>query len=371
MLDNTTMARQPRGLVKLNEEIFPGWIAFEVENTLAYEADTFRVTYAINALPKNRDIKWLSQQNSLLCEIFAGLPQSPSNPSIDDLSRLMLGHVDAVEVDPVAGTVALSGRDFTAYFIDIKVTGDWLNHTASDMATQLAKQHGLTARVAPTYDRIGREVFQNTVMLNDQSEWDVLTQLARLYQYQVYVKGHELHFAPPPKAAQPYVLQWQAPDGVQRAPRFAGMTLNLTRHLTVAQDITVMVQSFSPITKRQFTVQYPTRHATGTITPGHARPNRKVYRYILPLLTRQQALQFAQAKHQEITQHERRLSATLPADTQLAIRRPIQLTGTGTAFDQLYYPESIVHRLDREEGYCMQVSAKNRTVKAQQDATNT
>jgi phage protein D len=369
MTDRVEKARQPRGVVKLNGERLPGWIAFEVEKTLTYEADTFRLTLAVSALPPQRQAAWLAQQAFIECEIWAGFPTVPTQLRLEELTLLIVGQVDEVNFDPVAGTVELAGRDLTARLIDTKITETWLNHTASEMVSRLAERHGLTAHVISTREKIGLLVSNDTVSFYDQSEWEVLTQLARWYQYQVSVQGRVLYFAPPAPTAQPYVLAWQQSNETSSAARFAGMTLKLTRHLTVAQEVTVIAQSFSPITKRQFTVQYPTRQATGQITPGQAKPPRKVYRYRLPQLTRAQALRFVQAKHREITQHERRLSATVPAEAALTIFRPLQLTGTATALDQFYYPESLVHDFDGEQGYRLHIQAKNRTTQ-DDDATD-
>lgn len=361
MLDvepNVVLTRQPRGIVKLDEEIITGWTAFEVENTVAYQADTFRVSFALSALPKARDATWLAQQTSLLCEILAGFPEDPEQPQAETLKSLIIGQVDEVNLDYAAGTAELIGRDLTARFIDNKVTKNWLNHTASQMATALAKQHDLLAQVTPTSGKIGVAIANDTVSLPNQSEWDWLTKLARLYQYQVYVAGRTLHFAPPPKAETPCVLRWQAASQEQPIAQFAGMALSLTRHLTVARDVVIIVQSYSPQMKRLVSVQYPTEHAQQTIKPGLAKPRRQIYRYTLANQTRDQALRFAQAKHREITQHERRLSATLPADHLFTTRRMIELAGTNTEFDQLYYPESIRSSLS-PEGYLMQIQAKN------------
>jgi phage protein D len=243
--------------------------------------------------------------------------------------------------------------------IDTKVTENWLNHTASDIARQLARRHDLAAKITPTQGKIGSTLAHNTVSLPSQSEWDLLTRLASLYQYQVSVQGHTLHFAPPQEKAPPYVLRWQRPSEAGHPPQFPGRALQLTRHLTVAKNVTVIVQSCLPHHKRSLTVQYPTQQATGTIRPGQAKPHRQVYRYTLPNQTREQALRFAQAKHREITQQERRLSTVLPADAALSTRCFIRLDGTGTDFDQLYYPESVVRSLDINEGYQMHVQAKN------------
>src|SRR5260364_107263 len=67
----------------------------------------------------------------------------------------------------------------------------------------------------------------------------------------------------------------------------------------------------------------------------------------------------AQSKYRQIIAHEMRLDARLPADSVLDCATPIEVRGTGTKFNQRYYPESITRSLSAEEGYQMEVQAKN------------
>ena len=70
--------------------------------------------------------------------------------------------------------------------------------------------------------------------------------------------------------------------------------------------------------------------------------------------------QYAQARYREIIAHEMRMRARLPADNLLQAKSVIKVQGTGTAFDQTYYPMSITRMMSMDEGYTMLVDAKNR-----------
>jgi phage protein D len=50
---------------------------------------------------------------------------------------------------------------------------------------------------------------------------------------------------------------------------------------------------------------------------------------------------------------------TIPGDNDLDTTSLIQLSGTGTAFDQVYFPDSITRRLSFDGGYEMTIEAKN------------
>ncbi|WP_316866995.1 hypothetical protein [Ralstonia mannitolilytica] len=54
-----------------------------------------------------------------------------------------------------------------------------------------------------------------------------------------------------------------------------------------------------------------------------------------------------------------KLRARLPADNILTQTAMVRLTGTGTKFDQDYYVENITRTMSLEEGYAMEISAKN------------
>ena len=83
------------------------------------------------------------------------------------------------------------------------------------------------------------------------------------------------------------------------------------------------------------------------------------YYFTIPGLTPEQALQRAQAKHREITQHEMRLSFSMPADNVLQATDIIRAEGTDSPFDQTYYPESIHRAMSLSDGYTMTGAAKN------------
>jgi hypothetical protein len=54
-----------------------------------------------------------------------------------------------------------------------------------------------------------------------------------------------------------------------------------------------------------------------------------------------------------------RMEASFPADPLVDHMGTLMLTGTGTAFDQLYFPESISREMSLQSGYFMTVHAKN------------
>lgn len=354
------VARQPRGLVKINGEVVPGWISWEVDNNTFYQADTFRTRFALSMMPPDKDAAWWSSQKEIFVEVLAGFPVDPEWFDASELDSLIYGKVDDVTYDPVGRLIELSGRDLTSELIDAKTTEKFQNLTASQIAEKLAKRHGLTPVVVATKTKAGKYYEIDHARLTDErSEWDLLTYLAHEERYVVYLKGKELHFEPQPEESQnPYVLRWEPPVEDRGFPIFNGKSISFSRNLTVAKGVVVTVRSWNAKNKKAFSVTYPTHKAKGT-APGKSSPPAQNYYFTIPGLTPEQALQRAQAKHREITQHEMRLSFSMPADNVLQATDIIRVEGTDSPFDQTYYPESIHRAMSLSDGYTMTGSAKN------------
>jgi hypothetical protein len=104
----------------------------------------------------------------------------------------------------------------------------------------------------------------------------------------------------------------------------------------------------------QNTVELSGRDFTSALPFGQPQ----VYSYTIPGLTKQEALVKAQALLSEISKHEMRLEAHLPADNILTAQTLVTVQGTGTPFDQVYFPDSVIRSMD-DGGYRMQLAAKN------------
>ncbi len=462
MRNTASVVRQPRGIVKINDEVMRGWISWDVDNNTFYEADTFRVVFALSDLPSTRSADWWAAQTTIYAEVLGGFPKNPDQYDEKELTSWIYGRVDSVEMDPTSRTITIDGRDLTALMIDTKTTEKWVNLTASQIAISIAKRHSLIPVVTTTTRKTGSYYQIDYARLTDaQSEWDLLTYLAHDEGYLVYVKGKELHFEPvkevsagsvvvvdhkaelqkeiadvnaawaaeikksktllasatedgnkmdaanaagntalaeqyrvsgiskckesdaivanaqnlyqgrlralearlnePPEvtdAGGAYLLQIDPPRGEIGYYQFNGQSIRFSRNLTVARGVVVTVRSWNNKQKKGFTVTYPKSKAKG-VTAGNATTDSQNYFFTRPDLTPEKALQIAQAKHREITQHEMKLYATLPGDDSPLVTDVIKVIGTGTAFDQVYFPDSISRSMSIETGYSMTISAKN------------
>jgi phage protein D len=349
--------RQPRGLVKVNGEVLQGWTSWEVKNTGIYTADTFRVELSLTAQPLNRPWSWWEQQQQLQIEIFAGFPADPVNFSSDDLTSFILGNADISDTDPFRRRMTLTGRDLTAAMIDAKSDQKYPNLTSSQIVTRLASQYGLTPNVTATKTKVGVYYdIDHVVVTAERSIWDLLSYLAQREGFQVGVTGNTLNFGPRPTDTQPYVIQWQEPQPI---PSANVTDIRFSRNLTLARDVVVKVRSWNMAQKAAYTKTATIKHAAGS--PGQPQ----VYSYVIPGLTPDQCQQKAQSLAHSISQHEAKFSADLPGDIEPLTSDTLEVQGTGTVYDQIYYPSTITRSMRMptapgdEGGFRMSIDAKN------------
>ena len=351
-------SRQPRSVIQLGGLSIPGLASWSVSNNSYYEADTFTIRYASSVVPMN----WFSMQKEIFAEIFAGFPANPANPQPSELESLIYGRIDTIEFEPHPGILTLTGRDLTAAFIDARVSTQYQNKTSSQVATALAQEHGLTPVVTPTSTLIGTYYTRDQVQLaSNRSEWDLLSLLAREEGFVCFVSGQSLYFEPDPRSTQnPYLIQWQAPDDTHGSPIANVKSIEFSRSMTVAKGISVTVRSPSLTRKTAVVQSYPT--GPKAIAAGKSSPfgATQSFYFTLPAgKTPTEVALYAQQVYEDIISHEMKMTAHLPADNLLQISTPIQVTGTGTAFDQIYFPRLITREMNMDDGYNMTVEAQN------------
>ena len=356
--------RQPRAIVVIND-FYILWTDVTITTTTFYVADSYHIEIPLHGQPQGFDLLFLATQAQLNIKIYIGFPDDPNAFTAEQLDLLMVGDVDEMIVDPLRAIVTFSGRDLTSRFIDTKTYSYYPNQTASNIAMQLAKSHGLgTDKITPTQGQVG--IFytrQNTLMTKETTEWDLLTFLAQQYNYAVYVQANDLVFGPKPNIEDttPYIISYQPPLSLGASPIANVMTLNFLRSFTVTKDVTVKVRvPFSPQTGKAFTVTAGKKNPTINSTSA----GNQIYTFSYAGLTKQQALAKAQSLVREITLNEMKISCTLPGDNLLTKASLIRVIGSNSRFDQYYYTDTVVRTINLD-GYMMEINAKNMDVNSQ------
>ncbi|MGC8524353.1 MAG: phage late control D family protein [Acidibrevibacterium sp.] len=322
-----------------------------------YAADRFTITIALGVDPVATAAFW-SAQNFFLVDLQAGFAPATAPLGAMAWVSLIQGAVDSVQIDVLRQTVQLQGRDLTAVFIESRIQQSFANQTASDIATTLAGNHNLQAVVTPTTTPVGRyyNSEHDRITLDQFSrattEWNLLVWLAEREGFDVFVQGTTLYFQPPNPASVPALTLSANPE----SGNANALDIVMERALTLAGDISVTVKSWN---SRQGAAFTQTVTASGVSALGSQGARPQSYVFVRPNLTPDEALRYATAKLQELTLHERVVIVRLPGELTLTPRDMIAISGTGTAFDQLYFIDTIEREIRFDGGFTERIRAKN------------
>ncbi len=348
------VVRQPRLLVSINGTPVNGFLSAEVTNASHFTADTFHAEAAVNGLPAQYGpAYWATSSNDQIA-ISVGFADATGN--VGNKTQLILGQIDDVCYDVMKRRLTFCGRDLSAALIDSKTAEKFQNQKSYQIAQTLAARHGLTAQVQTTTALAGTYYdIDNVVLTQEQTEWDLLIFLAQQEGFDAWVSGQTLFFQPSPTAtAAPYKLIAPPPgDGNQSS---GAVSIVVNRSQALANDVIVNVRSWNQKQQKTIKVQCKVSQALKGSRPAGAA---QTYNYNVPNLTRDQALQFAKSTAEDITRHEKVLTAHLPGDNLLTTRSQVQLIGTLTGWDQNYYPDTVTRHISFEGGYTMELRAKN------------
>lgn len=377
--------RRPRGVLKINGAMCQ-FIRCTVENKSHFAADSWIAEIEPFDHPQGFGWDFWDQADpDTTVEILYGLLgyaedvyAPPSN-----LTSLIFGQVDDVEIDPARSKLVLTGRDLTARLIDRKTSNKWPDKTASQIVSDLATEVGLTPVITDTKTPAGTYYANSYVKLQkDLPMWDLVTFLAQQEGFQARVKGQSLIFGEPPD---------DDPDPVQIVCQRAGSGLDyltvtdlkLHRSLTLANDISITVLSHgtkknqtikavasrsgirggttsrNPGGKRETSLPSGTgskKGADSTLRPSQGGQN---YRISRPNLTQDQANQLAQNMLDNISKWERTFEAQSEGDETIDIDRMARISGTLTTWDGKYFLTHVRHEMSIESGYSLNYGGKN------------
>jgi hypothetical protein len=304
----------------------------------------------------------MSSQADLVVEILAGFPANPAQPDTTGLTSLIVGRADNLQFDHVSDTFELTGRDYSARFLDNRIGEVYKNQTAAQVINSLASRRGLTANVTGGAIPIGSFYEIDRARLSgDRTEWDVICWIAQELQSTVYVLGTTLYFRPnsTPENTTPYPIFWSEATGVS-ASKSSVTDLKFERCLTLARDIIVIVQSHHSKTKQTYKATSKRLHTTTTNKASGAFSSPpQTYVFTYPGLDQKACQVKADAICNQISMNEMKLTATLPGDVTLDPHGLIQVSGTQTAFDQIYYRLSVQRTMSVSGGFLMTVQARN------------
>ena len=341
----------PRSIVRLDgyEVRFHSW---SVNLNAAQQADDFSIdlpfrftlnqsqpSYLVNTpeFPSH-----LLTKSNILVEIFIGFPRDPDSFSTADLTRLMFGYVDSVDIRGSASgeSVSVRGRNMTKLLLDTKTTEDFRNSTSSRIAETIAARHGFQTAITPTYTLSGTYYNDNSVEVNhEQSEWDLLNFLAEKEGFELRVRDNTLSFGP----FEQVVGQFAEQQALAYTWGQNVIDFSITRSPHASKHLEVEVHSYQSGT---------TKHVIGKATrkfPNATTTHTE--RYFYPGLTQEQAQNKAESLLNSLSRSELTGSLSVPGNDLLVVDRQIALYGVGQSLSQVYYIRQAAHSFDFQNGY--------------------
>lgn len=313
----------------------------EVSQTRAQNSDSFSASLSITACPPGRQADYWSSVGEVDIQIRASIGAGAHT--------IFEGLLDAVDIDFAQHTVRLRGRDKSKRPIENKRNESWKNRTASEIVQQIAGEHGLQPVIDSLSDRYGKVYENDFVAISDQlSDWTLLQHIADREGKVVYVRGGKLYFKEIDDATFGAITVHYSPPTPASHASGNFIQLACTRNVQAGKSTDVEVKSWNSKEKKAVAAKR-SRSGTG---PGQ---NKHLYRH--EGLTQAQADKMADKRLREAVRHEMQVRIDMPGEPHVTPEHRLILTGTGTAFDQAYFIDSVRHAIG--DGYRMSISAKN------------
>jgi hypothetical protein len=330
--------------VSINDCSVSGLLHATITTSNYFSAGSFSLTFAL-ADPLLVDIVSTPEISSPYVIV------RPTDADFSASSIIITGMIDSLVVDPIMQTVSMEGRDLSSRFIDSYLQRDFVNQTASEIVEAIAADHGLLAIATATTGNVGRYFEDGYTKLSlgqfskMRSNWDLMVQLARELNFDLFVLGSTLVFQPAADASD--IAARVRPGDV------TGMRLE--KNLAIEPSPNVRVQSWN---SQQMASYCPgTPSTTSASSSAGPLANPQGYLFSRSNLTSAQADQTRQQFANEVGRLRAIFHAEMPWDLSISARSVVLLQGTGTSFDGLY-------QIDSLERHYSSVTGSSQTVRA-------
>ena len=267
---------------------------------------------------------------------------------------IIQGRVDQVTLDPLHNTLHLTGRDFSASLLQHPLRETFVNQTASEIVKHIAGQHNLEPRTTASYAMIGRTdngghtKFTLPRHTSATTHWDLLADLARSENYDLYVFGRQLHFHPRSSSLNETAKQLHCGDAID---------VRFQRVLPMSATPTVSVESWNA--KTQTVIKhFEEFHVNGDLNPiaSDLISSGSTLHIMRPNLARSDAELLARQYGGDLLNGMSHLELTVPGDVNLRPREHFILTGS-SGLDGTYRIASLESSFHNRRGFIQKVTA--------------
>lgn len=270
--------------------------------------------------------------------------------------QMIMGQADKVETNFEERTISISGRDMTAQLTDQKTNEKWQNKKPEEIIQDLAGRAGLGTQITgSSKDKAGLKYKDDYNRISELDNfWNVITRMANHMGCIAFVKGQTLYVQPFDQSNGGTYTVWYVPPTPETPAQSNAISITGSRDVNLSKNVTVKHMSWQHKEGKGIFSKYSSSGAgSGNLDFWFKAAN----------LTKAQQDQLAQTKLKEILSHERKCTITMPGDVNIDPMMMLQLSGTGTGFDQSYIMSSIKHSWSYDDGHMMHIDCRNQDSK--------
>ena len=330
-------------VVSVDGRIIRGLLRASISSNNYYSSDSFSIGFAAGQPPLEDIDAWLAMANGLITV-------SQQSADFVDTHEIISGRADSIEADPIFKTVSIDGRDLSASLIDSYAQQDFVNQTASEVVSSIAAQYNLLPQVTPTQGNVGRYFGDGYTRLSlgefsrFRSNWDLIVELARSENFDVFVQGASLFYQPAASLLNNSIIV--RPTDVIR--------LRLQQNLCVTQASGVKIQSWNA----QQTSAYVAAAGDGQSPSRAVLPNQSpAYLFSSPNLTASQTDTYAQRYAREVNRLRAIVDIEMPWDLAICPRYVLLLEGFSASVDGPYIVDCVDRHFSSTSGSFQSIKA--------------
>lgn len=335
--------KYPRCFLSIGGVMIP-CISAQVSRKAKRAADTFSAEFSATAAAK---LGWPLSKWADFEQTEASVVMS-SEPAGGDQRTMVTGMVDTPEIDWKENKISVRSRDKSASLTEKKRSQKSQNKKSADIVQDIAQDHGLTVSATSGDDNAGQMYDQDTAhhILN-RSDYEVLNDLAEREGYRWYVDGSTLYFEPDDQTNGTFSIHWVPPQTGQ--PATANIPdMKTKRNMTAARPQKHTAKSWHKKDKKLYT------HTESLSGSGNAVEHEHHHQG----LNQAQVTKLAKSRLKNAARHDMQVSISdMPGDLTCDVRMTLQLSGTGTIYDQSYDIDEVGFEMGWD-GFKMSIEAK-------------
>lgn len=246
----------------------------------------------------------------------------------------------------------------SSYPLKDKDSKVWVNKTASEIATEIAKKANLKPIVTPHSTRFTQH------SLAGQSYWEKLRELANLIGYGVQISGTELHFHPIDKMINQFMTtipvmaikdQLTSPSNYYNAPTLDAFNPLINDFNEMSQNLRTenSVNGVDPVTGKAYTSKTSSNNVGKSLRKNTKDPlfNSKKTNVVVNSSSMARALSEAASQLGRFT-----ISApgTGQGDPRVAPWRTVEVRGVADSIDGFWIVQKVEHYLHADGRYQME-----------------